>query len=705
MAPFKQRSRMSLAVAVVLMFSMCAAGWAVEFAGGTGEPNDPYQIATAVQLISIGSDPNLLNKHFLMISDIDLDPNLSAAYAFDRAVIGGNFRGVFDGGGFAIRHLTIRVPADDTTWEWVGLFRRIDEHAEVRRLILDDVDILILAKGGHVGALCADNEGLLHQCFVSGTVSGGTVRGLPPGWFDPGGTAGGMVGRNDANGNIRECGTICTVSGTASGDLIGYNTGWVEDSYASGTVSGTQCGGLVAEAGYMSHISRCYASCRIISTGPHSGGLVGGAYPEMVADCYFLVSSIAMRSGGPDNGIGTALTREEMKQVSSFAGWEFWGIGNNGFRVPWSMPADGYPELTWLALAPVPGIHGLSIEDAYEALADAGVQMYYVTYDYDPAVEYGRAVMARPDPGAPAGRAADILVSLGSYDWSTNVGRGEPDDPYVILSPGQLECLALQPQLWDKCFKLIADMDMAWRVHKTPLIGIGEVFNGTFDGDGHVIHDLTFETGGPDANRSGMLGLFGEVGSLGNIVDLGLRDVSIRGENGMKETGGMLCAINGGCIARCYAIGEVVANGTLAGFVGKNTGVIEDCYVQGMVKDFIGRTYSNPDAGLVVDNIGGTIRMCYSTCAVPRYAGSGLVAHNEGGSVEHCLWDVEASGVQTSAGGTGVGTEELMDVLTLQSHGWGGNPNWVIDNGREYPRLIWEGTPGNLIPGAVDAAR
>ena len=65
---------------------------AAEFAGGKGEPNDPYLIATAEQLIAIGSDSSLLSKHFLMVHDVDLDPNLSAAYAFDQAVIGGGFR-------------------------------------------------------------------------------------------------------------------------------------------------------------------------------------------------------------------------------------------------------------------------------------------------------------------------------------------------------------------------------------------------------------------------------------------------------------------------------------------------------------------------------------------------------------------------------------------------------------------------------------
>jgi hypothetical protein len=186
-----------------------------------------------------------------------------------------------------------------------------------------------------------------------------------------------------------------------------------------------------------------------------------------------------------------------------------------------------------------------------------------------------------------------------------------------------------------------------------------------------------------------MLGLFGEIGPSGSIMDLGLRDVTIRGERGMVEAGGMLCAINGGCIARCYAIGEVVANGTLAGFVGKNTGAIEDCYVHGMVDDLAGRPDPLHDAGLVVDNAGGTIRTCYSTCVVQTRHSSGLVAYNEGGSVEHCLWDVEASGVETSAGGEGGATEQMRQQASFT--GWDFENTWMICEGVDYPRLLWEG--------------
>ena len=52
-----------------------------------GQPNDPYQIATAADLIALGERPEDYGKHFLLTADIDLDPNLPGRKVFDRAVI------------------------------------------------------------------------------------------------------------------------------------------------------------------------------------------------------------------------------------------------------------------------------------------------------------------------------------------------------------------------------------------------------------------------------------------------------------------------------------------------------------------------------------------------------------------------------------------------------------------------------------------
>ncbi len=126
-------------IIVLLIFRCALIAHAQEFAGGTGEPNDPYGIATAEKLVSIGSDPNLLDKHFVLLNDIDLDPNLPGGRTFTQAVIapdmndaydfqGVPFTGCFDGNDCTIRNLTMTV--DDV--DFLGLFGAVGKQGVVK---------------------------------------------------------------------------------------------------------------------------------------------------------------------------------------------------------------------------------------------------------------------------------------------------------------------------------------------------------------------------------------------------------------------------------------------------------------------------------------------------------------------------------------------------------------------------------------------
>src|SRR4030042_1453759 len=105
----------------IIIFSLSLPAYA-KYSGGTGEPNDPYQIATAADLIALGETPEDYDKHFILTADIDLDPNLPGRKVFDKAVIapgilgglgskfwGTPFTGVFDGNSHTISHLTVMV--------------------------------------------------------------------------------------------------------------------------------------------------------------------------------------------------------------------------------------------------------------------------------------------------------------------------------------------------------------------------------------------------------------------------------------------------------------------------------------------------------------------------------------------------------------------------------------------------------------------
>ncbi len=72
---------------IIVVLSCPLLVHAGNFAGGTGRPDDPYRIATAEQLASITATMSWPNNHFLLINDLDLDPNLPGRRVFDGAVI------------------------------------------------------------------------------------------------------------------------------------------------------------------------------------------------------------------------------------------------------------------------------------------------------------------------------------------------------------------------------------------------------------------------------------------------------------------------------------------------------------------------------------------------------------------------------------------------------------------------------------------
>ena len=66
----------SMLLIVVLVQSYASSHAYAQYGGGTGEPNNPYQIATAEDLMALGDSPEDYDKHFILTADIDLDPKL-----------------------------------------------------------------------------------------------------------------------------------------------------------------------------------------------------------------------------------------------------------------------------------------------------------------------------------------------------------------------------------------------------------------------------------------------------------------------------------------------------------------------------------------------------------------------------------------------------------------------------------------------------
>ena len=244
--------------------------------GGSGTAHDPYQIATAEDLLLLGDSPLDYDKHFILTADIDLDPNLPGRKVFDKAVIapatwtpygfqGTLFKGVFDADGHTISHLTIRGA------HYLGLFGRLASGAQVKNLRV--VDVNTTGSGYYVGGLVGSNGGSVTQCYSAGVVSGNV-------------SVGGLVGFN-YDGSVTQCYSTGVVSGTSSvGGLVGANGGTVTQCYSTGAVDGNvKVGGLVGD-NVSGSVTGCYSTGVVSGTGWGVGGLVGYNYYGTVSNSY-----------------------------------------------------------------------------------------------------------------------------------------------------------------------------------------------------------------------------------------------------------------------------------------------------------------------------------------------------------------------------------------------------------------------------------
>ncbi len=289
-----------------------------KYAGGTGEPNDPYLIYTAEQMNAIGVDPNDWDKHFKLMADIDLSRFAGDAFniigyfldSFDNKP----FRGVFDGSGKKISNFSYTSNRNA-----IALFGYVDDpNAVIRDLGLIDPNI---DARRDVGSLVGHmRTGVITGCYVEGGSVGGSSN------------VGGLVGFQDY-GTITDCYTTVSVSGdTSAGGLVGSNNCWcrISNCYSTASVSGKEyVGGLVGLN--RGTIANCYVQGGSVLGSNIVGGFVGSnGWPQLpmarpyppgeITNCY----STASVSG--NNHVGGLVGRQGYGRVTA----SFWDIETSG---------------------------------------------------------------------------------------------------------------------------------------------------------------------------------------------------------------------------------------------------------------------------------------------------------------------------------------------------------------------------------------
>ncbi|MCX5637952.1 MAG: hypothetical protein NTX52_09710, partial [Planctomycetota bacterium] len=280
------RNHSILALAVIILCAGPAAD--ARYSGGTGDPNDPYRIATAQDLNDIGNYEEDWDKHFVLINDVNL-----AEYTGTQFKIIGRwinwydpnnypFTGIFDGND----HKILSFTWTSTGRNGIGLFGCVGAGGWIKNLGLENVDVNAI-EGFTAGGLVGQNQGTITNCYAIGNVSSEF------------GFVGGLVGYN-YRGTISSCYASAAVSGNCDvGGLVGLmKEGTIENSYATGSVSETisetaygYVGGLVGvnyenTINYESTITNCYATGDVSGSGD-VGGLVGGNFWGTISSCYY----------------------------------------------------------------------------------------------------------------------------------------------------------------------------------------------------------------------------------------------------------------------------------------------------------------------------------------------------------------------------------------------------------------------------------
>ena len=194
---------------------------------------------------------------------------------------------------------------------------------------------------------------------------------------------------------------------------------------------------------------------------------------------------------------------------------------------------------------------------------------------------------------------------------------------------------------------------------------------GELDGNGRTISNLNLNLG--SISRVGLVGL---LGPNARVTQLCLEKANVTGSG---DVGG-LAGDNLGTVSNCCSSGNVTGDSHIGGLVGLNAGTVNNSY---SVSSLMGGSWVG---GLVGWNR-GTVAHCYSSGHVTGVSIDGGLVGSDWDTIGNSFWDVQTSGMEESAGGTGKTTTQMKNITTFSDAGW--DIITVADSGTRNPSYIW----------------
>lgn len=364
-------------------------------------------------------------------------------------------------------------------------------------------------------------------------VNEGTIRNVAVEDADidtPQGTVGLLVDFN--SGTVENSWTSGSITGQSRvGGVAGDSTGTITDTYSTADVRSrsTEAGGVVAVALGGSETERVYSSGNVTSDTRNVGGVVGYGYSGTdVHDAISLNESVTAPSYA-HAVVGRVLNG----QTATLSGLLASDAGYISVESLDEEPAED----NWKGRV-------VSAEDAQSP------ELYTeeLGWDFDSDWQWDDAAQ-RPV----------LQANPEAYEQQQPPGEPNAEGAYEIASVEDLQQITKYP---DEQYVLTADLDLSEVEDWQPLGGL-RPFTGTFDGNGHTVTGLESQAGG----------LFNV--NNGTISDLGMVDADVDLSGGRV---GIVANVNNGEMTRVYTTGSVAGDSRVGGVVGDSSGTLTDAY-------------------------------------------------------------------------------------------------------------------------------
>ena len=633
-------------------------------------------IATAEDLLAIGTDATTLAGCYVLVDDINLE-------GIDWTPIGNfvtPFTGEFYGQGHKISGFTV-----NSTEPNVGFFGYI-KGGRVNNLRLDgevignpsapSTPITPITSGNQSYTFCVggfageiQSKSLVDDCsFVGGVETNSS------------GKVGGFVGfTEDSPMILRSCVDDAYINNESSeqftGGFIGlHNNGFIKDCYATGEVTfeGTDVGGFAGHVAMSARIDASWCSVQVSDkVVPISwvGAFVGNADGKITKSYYDAIRTSLLAQGDLAPGSSddyTGITGlDDLSDQNSFDGFDFdttWEIDEYS-RYP--VFRCGQQHVTF---DPAGGTCGVESKDYaiggygyYNNLPVATWPGYNFLGWFD---DYGIQITNGSTVTIDANRTLHARWSVAP--WS---GTGTEGDPYMIYNKDQLDLLAQcvnggiiycsdESYPDGYFFKLGADIEYDPNVltidndgdgngdsNYTPIgyydlifddqgirtIPVMFPFAGHFDGANHVVSGIRIYKGGTKPATDYCQGLFGVIG--------------IDPEFGTAEVKNVI-------LADAHITGYDYASG----IVGMSYfGTVSNCHVLSDVTIDAVKSDANYQGGIMGSNSAGSVTGCTSAATIT--INPGCIVGENGGTFSDCLYLGTATALSDN--------ENNSDILTL----------------------------------------